>query len=57
MWFEAIDKENVSIMSVSTVSADGLAPLGARASAGVVVNKFKSYWEEKQTTGLYISYA
>ena len=35
-------KENLFIFSVSTVPADGLAPLGARTSAGTVMTKFGS---------------
>ena len=33
---------NMPNFSVSTVSADGLAPCGARTSAGIVMTKFKS---------------
>ena len=34
-------EENLSRVSVSTVPADGIAPLGARPSAGTVMTKFK----------------
>ena len=34
--------ENMSYFIVSTVPADGLAPLGARPSAGTVMTKLKS---------------
>ena len=37
------NERNFSNFVVITVSADGLAPLGARTSAGTVVTKFKSW--------------
>ena len=37
-------KENMSNFPVSTVSADGLAPLGARTSSDIVMTKFGSIY-------------
>ena len=37
------EKENIFIFVVSTVSADGLAPLGARTSAGTVMTRSYTY--------------
>ena len=35
-------EENMSNFVASAVPADGLAPLGARTSAGIVMTKFES---------------
>ena len=37
------ENKNMSTFSVSTVTVDGLAPLGARTSAGKVMTKFGSH--------------
>ena len=33
-----------TFLSANTVAADGLALKGARSSAGIMMNKFKSCW-------------
>ena len=42
-WYGMNSTENKAEFSISTVRADGLAPIGARPSAGTVMSRFKSF--------------
>ena len=46
-------EENISYFIISTVTADGMAPLGARASSGRVMAKFGSYMKGILPKGPY----